>query len=255
MVQEPLGFILSGGPNSVYDQDAPRLPAYVLSSGRPILGICYGMQLLTHQLGGDVGRSLSHEYGPAMLNVDKVGDLLFNGWNPGTTSDENSPARVWMSHGDKVERLAPGFEPLAHTNNSPFAAMVDHKRGYYAVQFHPEVAHSRQGRLLLNNFVLSICDCSPTWTTINMIEEQTAALQSQIGDGKVVLGLSGGVDSAVVAALINRAVGRRLSCIFVDHGLMRQGEALQVIQTFEGQHSMQLVAVHAVGYSWKPCPV
>jgi len=246
MENEPRGFILSGGPKSVYDQDAPRLPAYVLSSGRPILGICYGMQMLTHQLGGDVGRSLSHEYGPAMLTVDETGDLLFNGWNPRTTNDENSPTRVWMSHGDRVENLAPGFEPLAHTNNSTFAAMVDRQRGYYAVQFHPEVAHSRQGRLLLNNFVLSICACSPTWITKILIEEQTAALQNQIGEGRVVLGLSGGVDSAVVAALINRAVGRRLSCIFVDHGLLRQGEALQVIQAFEEMHGMELVAVHAV---------
>ncbi|HUS94476.1 MAG TPA: glutamine-hydrolyzing GMP synthase [Patescibacteria group bacterium] len=246
MIYNPLGFILSGGPNSVYDQDAPRLPSYVLNSGRPILGICYGMQLLTHQLGGAVGRSLRHEYGPAALDVDEIEDQLFDGWNPRGTKDEDSPTRVWMSHGDKVEKLAPGFESLAHTGSSTFAAMVDRRRRYYAVQFHPEVAHSRQGRLLLNNFVLSICDCSPTWTTKILIEEQTAALKQKIGDGKVILALSGGVDSSVVAALINRAVGQRLSCIFVDHGLLRQGEALQVIETFEELHGMRLVVVHAV---------
>src|SRR5690606_13534030 len=154
--------------------------------------------------------------------------------------------QVWMSHGDRVESLPPGFRPLAHSENSPYAAAADEARGYYAVQFHPEVAHSTQGSRVLANFVHHICGCRPDWTPANFIEEQVAAIRAQVGDGRVVLGLSGGVDSAVVAALVHRAVGDQLTCIFVDHGLLRQGEAMQVVQTFEREQGMRLIAVNAV---------
>ncbi len=250
MSSRPKGFILSGGPNSVYDPGAPGLPEYVLDSGLPVLGICYGMQLLTRQLGGRVSRSKQREYGPAILQVDDTGNPLFDGWRTtdGAESEDDDlgPARVWMSHGDRVEALAPGFQPIAHTTNSPCAAAANMERRYYAVQFHPEVVHSRQGRLLLGNFVTGVCGCTADWTPAHFIEEEVSRLRKKIGDGRVVLGLSGGVDSAVVATLIHRAIGDQLTCIFVDHGLLRKGEALQVIETFEREQGMKLIAVNSV---------
>ncbi len=249
----PRGFILSGGPNSVYDADAPTLPAYVLERGVPLLGICYGMQLLAHRLGGRVAGSHKREYGPAILQVDVQNSSLFRDWKleigeSAATSQPSisHPQLVWMSHGDKVEGLPPGFVPLAHTANSPLAAAADEQRGYYAVQFHPEVVHTRQGALLLSNFVHHVCGCGADWTPANFIEEQVAAIRGQVGNGRVVLGLSGGVDSAVAAALIHKAIGDQLVCIFVDHGLLRQGEAAQVLETFQREQGMQLVAVHAI---------
>jgi GMP synthase (glutamine-hydrolysing) len=246
---EPKGFILSGGPNSVYDRNAPRLPQYLLESGRPILGICYGMQLLSHRLGGQVAGSHHREYGPAVLEIEEPQNPLFAGLGlePGHQRLEaRVTTPVWMSHADKVERLPPGFIPLAHTANSPLAAAADPQRGYYAVQFHPEVAHTPEGALILRNFVHHICGCVPDWTPANFIEQQVAQIRQQVGDGRVVLGLSGGVDSAVAAALIQLAVGDQLTCIFVDHGLLRQGEAAQVVETFEREQGMKLVAVNAV---------
>lgn len=244
----PKGFILSGGPNSVYDEGAPTLPRYVLESGLPVLGICYGMQLLAHNLGGQVAASHKREYGPAELTVDARENLFFNAWRSEseTAVPEATLQQVWMSHGDKVEHLPPGFVPLAHSNNSPFAAAADVTRGYYAVQFHPEVAHTPQGSTLVRNFVVEICGCVPDWTPANFIEEQVALIREQVGNGRVVLGLSGGVDSSVAAALIHKAIGDQLTCIFVDHGLLRQGEALQVIETFEREQGMHLMAVNAV---------
>ena len=239
---EPKGFILSGGPNSVYDPGAPTLPGYVLESGVPVLGICYGMQLLSHALGGRVAGSTEHEYGPARLVIDERDNPLFAGWE----SPDGRAAQVWMSHGDKVEMLPPGFRPVAHSGNSPFAAAADPARSYYAVQFHPEVAHTPQGRLLLSNFVHRICGCAPDWTPANFIEEQTAAIRAQVGDGRVVLGLSGGLDSAVAAALIHRAVGDQLTCIFVDTGLLRAGEPLTIVQAFQQEQGIRLIAVHAI---------
>ncbi len=238
MALRPKGFILSGGPNSVYGPGAPTLPDYVLAAGVPVLGICYGMQLLSHTLGGRVAGSTAHEYGHALLTIDEPDNPLFAGWGP--------DAQVWMSHGDKVEVLPPGFRPLAHSRNSPFAAAADPERDYYAVQFHPEVVHTRQGRLLLSNFVHRICGAAPDWTPANFIDEQTAAIRQQVGDGRVVLGLSGGVDSAVAAALIHRAVGDQLTCIFVDTGLLRAGEPLTVVQAFEQEQGIRLIAVNAV---------
>jgi GMP synthase (glutamine-hydrolysing) len=242
MALEPKGFILSGGPNSVYDQGAPTLPDFVLESGRPILGICYGMQLLAHRLGGRVAGSNQREYGPATLEVDHQAGL-FDNWQVAGDADLQ---KVWMSHGDKVAQLPAGFEPLAHSTNSPFAAAADVERGYYAVQFHPEVVHTRQGQRVLENFVDKICGCDRDWTAENFIEEEIGRLRQQIGDGRVILGLSGGVDSAVAAALIQRAVGEQLTCVFVDHGLLRQKEALQVIKTFDDEQGMKLVAVNAI---------
>ncbi|MFN2134733.1 MAG: glutamine-hydrolyzing GMP synthase [Candidatus Promineifilaceae bacterium] len=239
----PRGFILSGGPNSVFDPGAPTLPDYVLQSGLPVLGICYGMQLLAYHLGGEVATSQRREYGSADLLVDALNNPLFWGWQQEEGSDDG---QVWMSHGDKVERLPSGFVSLAHTHNSPLAASADVERGLYAVQFHPEVVHTRQGRRLLSNFVHKICGCGADWTPANFIYEQVAAIREQVGLGHVVLGLSGGVDSAVAGALIHRAIGEQLTCIFVDHGLLRQGEAQQVVETFDREMGMRLVAVNAI---------
>jgi len=238
LAHNPKGIILSGGPNSVYDPGAPTLPDYVTASGLPVLGICYGMQLLSHVLGGRVASGAAHEYGPARLTVDERDSPLFAGWD--------GAAPVWMSHGDRVEALPPGFHPVAHSGNSPFAAAADPERRYYAVQFHPEVAHTPQGRLLLSNFVHRICGCAPDWTPANFIDEQTAAIREQVGDGRVVLGLSGGLDSAVTAALIHRAVGDQLTCIFVDTGLLRAGEPLSIVQAFQQEQGIRLIAVNAV---------
>jgi len=249
LAHDPKGFILSGGPRSVYDPGAPGLPEYVLKSGRPVMGICYGMQLLTQRLGGKVGRSRRREYGPAELKPIDVANPLFERWQPDGVRSASSSAewrQVWMSHGDKVEKLAPGFRPIARTENSPYAAAADMERNYYAVQFHPEVAHTPQGAMLIANFVREICGCSGDWTPANFIAEETERLREQIGSGKVVLGLSGGVDSAVAASLLQRAIGHQLTCIFVDHGLLRQGEAQQVVKTFQEEQGMRLVAVNAV---------
>ncbi len=255
LASNPKGIILSGGPNSVYAENAPTLPDYVLNSGLPVLGICYGMQLLAARLGGSVARSQWKEYGPATLQVDQNENPLFRGWQTddrfvvgGGMPDASAGSldQVWMSHGDKVERLPGGFVPLAHSENSPFAAAADVDRGYYAVQFHPEVVHTHQGDRLLANFVTHVCGCQPLWTPSNFIEEQVQAIRAQVGSGRVVLGLSGGVDSSVAGALIHRAIGDQLTCVFVDHGMLRQGEALQVIDTFQRQQKMNLVAVNAV---------
>lgn len=248
---DPKGFILSGGPNSVYAPGAPTLPEYVLASKRPILGICYGMQLLAHTLGGEVGHSQKREFGPAILEIIQTDNPLLIGWQADAGEStrgriDKGSSQVWMSHGDRVERLPPGFRPIACSDNSPFAAAADLDRDYFVVQFHPEVAHTRQGRLLLANFVQKICGCTADWTPANFIMTETGRLRSQIGDGQVVLGLSGGVDSSVAAALLNRAVGDQLSCIFVDHGLLRKGEAIEIIEAFKSTYGLQLVAVNAV---------
>jgi GMP synthase (glutamine-hydrolysing) len=235
----PKGFILSGGPASVYEPDAPTLPDYVLSSGRPVLGICYGMQLLTYTLGGRVAASQKREYGPAHIRLRAHVPLF-----PRSTLQPLLP--VWMSHGDRVERLPAGFTALAASDNSPYAAMGDVERGLYGVQFHPEVVHTPDGAAMLRAFAVDVCGCVPDWTPNAFIEESVVAIQEQVGAGRVVLGLSGGVDSAVVATLIHRAVGDKLTCIFVDTGMMRLGEPEQVVQTFERAHGMRLVAVRAV---------
>ena len=237
---DPKGFILSGGPESVYEEDAPKLPDYVLDSERPVLGICYGMQLLTHALLGRVTRSQKREYGPARINVLDPDAPIFRSIDP------RAPLSVWMSHGDRVERLPAGVTPLASSDNSPYAAMGDVGRGLYGVQFHPEVVHTSGGAAMLRAFAVDVCGCVPSWTPGAFIDESVAAIRAQVGDGRVVLGLSGGVDSAVSATLVHRAVGDQLTCIFVDTGMMRQGEPEQVVESFERAQGMRLVAVHAV---------
>ncbi|GAB4425162.1 MAG: glutamine-hydrolyzing GMP synthase [Anaerolineae bacterium] len=234
----PLGFILSGGPASVYADGAPTLPAIVLESGRPVLGICYGMQLLTHHLGGQVDPGTEREYGPAEIDVLNDDSPLFNQIQGGTMA-------VWMSHGDRVTRLPAGFNTLARSANSPFAAIGHAARGLYGLQFHPEVTHTPQGKQLLRAFLYDVCGCHGGWTPGNFIEETVAQVRAQVGDGQVVCGLSGGVDSSVVAALLHRAIGPQLTCIFVNNGLMRKNEPEQVVQTFEKEMHARLIAVDA----------
>ncbi len=234
----PKGFILSGGPASVYEPGAPSLPGYVLENGLPVLGICYGMQLLAHYLDGRVAPAREREYGPAELTIAAPSSPLFAGLPPAM--------RVWMSHGDRIEAVPSGFSPLATTDNSPLAAMGNRERGLYGVQFHPEVTHTPLGQRILENFVHGICGCQADWTSGAFIEESVARIRAQVGDGRVVLGLSGGVDSATTAALIHRAVADQLTCIFVDTGMLRQGEPAQVVETFQREQGMHLVAVNAV---------
>ncbi len=238
---QPAGIILSGGPSSVYEPNAPTLPASVLQSGVPVLGICYGLQLLAHSLGGRVALGAAHEYGAAQVNVTQTGadaPSLFGGLP--------SQLQVWMSHGDRVEQLPPGFVAVANSANSPYAAVVHQTRPIYAIQFHPEVVHTPQGGALLENFVKRICGCTGDWTPGNFINETVERIQQQVGpEGHVICGLSGGVDSAVAASLVHHAIGDRLTCVFVDHGLLRKDEATQVVETFQQHQGMRLIAVDA----------
>ncbi len=238
LARKPRGFILSGGPSSVYAPGAPPLPDYVLASGQPVLGICYGMQLLTHALDGRVAPAHRREYGPALLQVTDPTCPLFAGLP--------SALQVWMSHGDRIETLPPGFRIIAQTDNSPVAAMAHPERQLYGLQFHPEVVHTPFGAEILRNFLYSICGLQGTWTPAHFIAQAVATIRQQVGGGQVLCALSGGVDSAVTAALVHHAVGDQLTCVFVDHGLLRQGEAEQVIQTFERKMGLRLVAVRAV---------
>jgi GMP synthase (glutamine-hydrolysing) len=237
---QPAGIILSGGPNSVYEPGAPTLPVSVLQHGAPVLGVCYGLQLLAFNLGGRVAAGgVKREYGPAILHVADAGaSPLFTGLP--------AAMQVWMSHGDRVERLPVGFTAIASSDNSPLAAVADEARRLYGIQFHPEVVHTPQGSALLENFVKRICGCIGDWTPGNFIQEAIAQIDAQVGPaGHVICGLSGGVDSAVASALVHRAIGDRLTCIFVDHGLLRKGEAAQVVDTFQKHQGMRLVAVDA----------
>jgi GMP synthase (glutamine-hydrolysing) len=231
---KPKGFILSGGPDSVYAENAPQIPGYVLESGLPILGICYGMQALTHALGGQVASSTQREYGAAILETVKPNLLIPDG-----------EQAVWMSHGDRIEVPAPGFEPLARTGNSPVAAIGDLERRYFGVQFHPEVRHTPRGADILRRFVVDICGVFPNWTPESIIVASVEAIRRQVGEKRVLSAVSGGVDSSVATALVQEAVGDQLAAVFVDTGLMRQGEASQVISTFQKGLGVELVAVDA----------
>ena len=232
------GVILSGGPSSVYDEDAPTVDPALLNEGIPLLGICYGMQLMTHLLGGRVGPVHTREYGRAELEVDERVGIF-----------EDSPGRetVWMSHADSIEAPPPGFRPLAHSNGSPVAAMVSDDGKRYGIQFHPEVVHTLRGREILKNFVFGVCGCQGDWTMRSFVEESVERVRGKVGDERVLCGLSGGVDSSVAAMIIHKAIGDRLTCVFVDTGLLRKGEADEVVQTFGHRLNVSLKAVDASG--------
>lgn len=234
---DPIGVVLSGGPASVYAPGAPQMPQWVLDAGLPVLGICYGMQLIAHALDGGVAPSTEREFGPADIQVDEAASPLF--------AALPAQQRVWMSHGDALTALPSGFHPIAHSPNSPYAAMGDEVRRWYGLQFHPEVRHTLHGRDLLHNFAYRICGAEGGWKADAIIEQAVERIRTQIGTGRVICGLSGGVDSAVAAVLINRAVGTQLTCIFVDTGLLRVGEAEQVVTTFRDHLHIPLVAVSA----------
>jgi GMP synthase (glutamine-hydrolysing) len=232
----PKGIVLSGGPASVYDERAPQPDPKIFSLGIPVLGICYGMQLMAHHLGGQVEFSQRREYGAGMLHVSN-GSKLFDGI--GEQID------IWCSHGDNVTAMPSGFRTAAHTENAPFAAMEDPARKLYALQFHPEVAHTPRGKEIIQNFVFHICGCSMDWTMGSFIEEACERVRRQVGDQKVVLGLSGGVDSSVVAALLHKAIGDQLTCIFVNNGLLRSREEEMVQRVFGENFHIRLKYVDA----------
>lgn len=234
----PKGIVLSGGPASIYDEDAPLADSGILNLRIPILGICYGMQFLTHLFGGVVGRAVDREYGNAVVTIEDERDL-FHGFARG---DEQT---VWMSHGDRIDKMPEGFKSLASSKNSPVAAMADTSRMFYGVQFHPEVAHTPRGPRVFKNFLFRICGCEPSWTMSSFVRRATRSLRDEIGENKVICGLSGGVDSSVTAVLLHKAIGKKLSCILVDNGLMRKGEAQEVMELFQGYYGMDLHLVDA----------
>ena len=241
----PQGFILSGGPASVYDSSAPHLPAYALEQGVPVLGICYGLHLLARRLGGRVVAADKREYGPAEVEFTGPDNPLFASLKSPNQRSKISNLKVWMSHGDRIEALPPGFEVLARSANSPVAAMGDLARGLYGLQFHPEVVHTDSGLEILRRFAVEVCGCTPDWTPAAFIEQAESAIRVQVGADQVVCGLSGGVDSSVTATLVFRAVGDQLTCIFVNTGCLRQGEPEQVVHTFREKLGMRLVPVDA----------
>ncbi|HYC10612.1 MAG TPA: glutamine-hydrolyzing GMP synthase [Steroidobacteraceae bacterium] len=240
----PRGVILSGGPASATAASAPRAPAAVFELGVPVLGICYGMQTMAAQLGGRVTPSSDREFGYAEVTVTAATRLL-DDLADRRSATGRAVLDVWMSHGDRVEELPPGFIASASTNTIALAAMEDERRRFYGVQFHPEVTHTAQGMRLLERFVREICGCDALWSTGNIIGDAIERVREQVGNGKVLLGLSGGVDSSVVAALLQRAIGEQLACVFVDHGLLRAGEGDQVMSTFAAHLGVRVIRVDA----------
>ena len=232
----PKGIILSGGPNSVYEAGAPVCDPAIWGLGIPVLGVCYGMQLMVQQLGGAVVAAGRAEYGKAPLHVDDPIDLLTN---------VESGSTMWMSHGDSVQRLPDGFARLAHTDNTPEAAVADHQRRLYGVQFHPEVVHSSCGMALIRNFVYHICGCEADWTTAAFIDEAVADVRAQVGDRRVLLALSGGVDSSTLAFLLHRAIGDQLTCMFIDQGFMRKGEPEFLVEFFDKRFHINVEYINA----------
>ena len=234
--RKPRGIILSGGPASVYAEGAPPLDRGLLELGVPVLGICYGMRLLVHELGGRVEEAEVGEFGRSELHVAEGGVLM------GGLPREQT---CWMSHRDTVFEPPPGFTALASSSGSPVAAVEDAQRGIYGIQFHPEVVHTPYGQEILTRFLTEVCGCDPTWSAASIVEEQVRRIREQVGEGNVICGLSGGVDSSVAALLVHRAVGEQLTCVFVDHGLMRKEEGEQVVSTFRDTFKVPLVAVDA----------
>ncbi|MGZ6340908.1 MAG: glutamine-hydrolyzing GMP synthase [Candidatus Limnocylindrales bacterium] len=242
--RNPRAIVLSGGPASVYDEGAPRPDPAIWRGGIPVLGICYGLQLMAQELGGDVERAARAEYGPASVTLTEASGLFAG-------IDRDQP--VWMSHSDRILRPPAGFHPTAQTGSTPYAGLADPDRGFYGIQFHPEVVHTPRGKDILRNFVLGIAGARPTWTAANFIDSTVAEIRARVGtharrtdsDGMVICALSGGIDSAVAATLVHRAVGDRLTCIYVDHGLMRKKESELLRATFEQNLGMRLVMVDA----------
>jgi GMP synthase (glutamine-hydrolysing) len=243
----PQGLILSGGPSSVFDRNAPLMDAGVFRAGVPILGICYGMQLTTLLLGGKLHRSQEREYGKATLGLKAEGKRQ----NTKLFSGIPAQSQVWMSHGDSVQKLPPGFAPLAATDSCRIAAMADFDKNIYGLQFHPEVIHTAHGNKIISNFLFKVCRCRPGWTMDSIIEQSVKDIRRQAGKSKIVLGLSGGVDSSVAAVLISRAVGQQLHCIFVDNGLLRMNERAEVERVFKKQFRIPLVTVDASARFYK----
>ncbi len=233
---KPKGIILSGGPASVYEPKAPLAPTEIYGNRIPVLGICYGMQLITHQLGGQVTPGTMREYGQTLLTISEEISPLFANLPTSTT--------VWMSHGDQVTEMPHGFKSLAYTENST-TAVIGNDSNIYGLQFHPEVVHTPQGKTIIENFLYKICDCKGNWTPTNFIQESIAAIKDQVKNGKVLCALSGGVDSAVAATLIHRAIGNQLTCIFVNNGLLRREEAERALNTFKNNLRMNIVYVNA----------
>ena len=236
--KNPKGIIFTGGPNSAYLPDSPTIDPDIYNWGVPILGICYGSQLMMHMLGGKVCKAPEREYGKTLVDLDTASPLF-----------DTLPAQnvCWMSHNDYIEQAAPGFEIVAHTPNCPVAAAQDKARGLYAVQFHPEVLHTENGTKILRNFVYNVCHCAGDWKMDSFVENSVKALREKIGDGKVLCALSGGVDSSVCAAMLAKAIGKHLTCVFVDHGLLRKNEREQVCEVFGegGQFDINFVCVDA----------
>ena len=233
---QPKGFILSGGPASVYDVNAPMAPVQIYDTHLPIMGICYGMQVITHQLGGKVSPGAKREYGHAVLYENAEDSPLFAGLSSSIT--------VWMSHGDQIAELPRDFKPLAYTENSPTAVISDGKN-IFGLQFHPEVVHTPEGKTIIKNFLYNICGCHGNWTPKNFIKETISSIKGQVKDGKVICALSGGVDSAVAATLVHQAIGNQLTCIFVNNGLLRREEAERALNTFRNNLKMNVVFVDA----------
>ncbi|MEX2088315.1 MAG: glutamine-hydrolyzing GMP synthase, partial [Bacteroidota bacterium] len=232
----PSGIILSGSPFSVYDANAPKSTPQIFDLGVPIMGICYGLQLIADQLGGKVDTSAKKEFGKALLQVDK-GDDLLAGLNGSTT--------VWMSHGDKLTKLPDGFEPIAHTSNAPICAIRHPKRKIYGVQFHPEVVHTPDGKKILSNFLFQVCGLKGGWTSVHFIESSVEGIRKKVGTSSVLCALSGGVDSSVAAILLHKAIGDQLHCIHINNGLMRKGESEKVVEVFREHYRIPLKYIDA----------
>ena len=241
----PKGIILSGSHMSAYEESNDQASQAVFEAGVPVLGICYGMQTMAQQLGGKVESGTKREFGYAEVRARNHSKLL-EGIEDFQTEAGEGMLKVWMSHGDKVSELPPGFKVMASTPSCPIAGMFDEARGFYAVQFHPEVTHTVKGREILQRFVLDICKCKPDWIMGDYAKEAVEKIRAEVGDEEVILGLSGGVDSSVTAALIHRAIGQRLTCVFVDNGLLRKNEREQVRETFEKNMGLKLIVVDAI---------
>ncbi|HGJ5891440.1 MULTISPECIES: glutamine-hydrolyzing GMP synthase [Arsenophonus] len=240
----PNGIILSGGPESTTEQNSPRAPEYVFQTGVPVLGICYGMQTMSIQLGGQVEVSGEREFGYAQVSIQQSCEL-FRDIYDSLSADGKPLLDVWMSHGDKVTAIPTDFKVIASTDSCPFAIMANDEKHFYGVQFHPEVTHTHQGAAILQRFVLDICGCEARWTAAAIVEDTVQRLKAQIGDDQVILALSGGVDSSVTALLLNRAIGKQLTCVFVDNGLLRLNEAQQVMAMFAGKFDLNIIHVAA----------